>query len=121
MKWFSKEAGSYVGQIFVIDGGVYAGEYLVVMEEKNDMVYCLVLPDKQKREIKKEDFKRGLDLKILTFLEKLPKYVLKVCKSEYNTLNKGVWTSLDQSELQAQSVDNLLHQKLLPLTTANKL
>ena len=120
MKWFFKDQKSYVGQIFVVDGGTYAGDYLVVMEENNDGVSCLVLPDKQKRFIKRVDFERGLDLKILTFLEKLPKYVLKVCKQEYGTLNNSVWTSSDLSELQARSADSQSPLKLLPSITENK-
>lgn len=121
MKWLFKRQKSYIGQIFVVDGGTYAGDYLVVMEENNDSVTCLVLPDKEKRHIKKIDFERGLELKILTFLEKLPKYVLKVCKQEYDTLNNGIWTSSDLSELQAQSAGSQLPLKLLPSTTVNKL
>lgn len=118
-RWLSKDK-SYIGQIFVVEGGTYAGDYLVVVEEDDNVVYCLVLPDKQRREINKKDFVRGLELKIVTFLEKLPKYVLKVCKSEYNTLNNNIWTSLDLSELQAQSAGNQSRQKLLPLTTESK-
>jgi hypothetical protein len=120
MKWFLKKKKSFVGQIFVVDGGIYAGDYLVVIEEKNDIISCLVLPDKSRRDIKQNDFKRGIDLKILTFLEKLPKYVFKVCKQEYDTLNKSIWTSSDLSELQARLADNPSHPKLLPSTTGSK-
>ena len=76
-----------IGDFFVVQGGTYGGDYLLLMEKQNEDLYFFVLPDKVKRVIKNNDFLRGKENKIVAFLERVPNSVLKDCKIEYNRLN----------------------------------
>jgi hypothetical protein len=102
IKSLFKPNKSLVGNIYVVDGGTYGGDYLVLMEENALNYTFLILPDKKKRIVTREDFKRGLDNRVVKFLEKLPSFVFKECKKEYDLINKDIWTSSDQFKSQAQ-------------------
>lgn len=105
-KLFKGKDNNLLGNIYVVEGGTYGGDYLVLMEEKETSYIFFVLPDKTKREILIDDFDRGIELKILTFLEKLPKQVFKECKKEFSGINNNIWTSSDQFKLPAQLAGN---------------
>jgi hypothetical protein len=89
MIFFNKKPKSthVEGNIYVVDAGTYGGEYLVLIEDLVKSYSFLVLPEKQKRVIEVEVFTRGINNKVVTFLEKLPKHVFKVCKTEYEKIN----------------------------------
>jgi hypothetical protein len=106
-----KKNKSLVGNFYVVQGGIYGGDYLVLIKETATELTFLVLPDKQKRTISIEDFNRGLKNKIVKLIERLPNYVFEECKKEYDIINKDIWTLSDQYKLQAQSADNLYSQK----------
>lgn len=82
-----KKSNSLIGNFYVVQGGTYGGDYLVLIEETPVSYTFLVLPEKQKRLIPIEDFNRGLENKIVKLLEKLPKYVFEVCKKEFDSIN----------------------------------
>lgn len=85
-----KKDKSLKGNIYVVEGGTYGGDYLVMMEENALNYNFLVLPDKTRRIIEKEDFERGLQNKIVKLIEKLPNYVFEVCKKEYSDINTSI-------------------------------
>lgn len=85
-----KKTKSLIGNFYVVEGGTYGGDYLVLMEENPLNYIFFVLPDKQRRIITKEDFDRGIENKVVKLIEKLPNYVYEVCKKEYNTINNNI-------------------------------
>lgn len=87
LKKQSKDAIPKVGDFYVVQGGTYGGDYLMLMEKKEDGLHFFVLPDKKKRIINEKDFDRGRKNKIVEFIENVPSAVLKDCKYEYSRLN----------------------------------
>ena len=84
-----KKDKSLKGNIYVVQGGTYGGDYLVLVEESILKYNFLVLPDKLKRIIEKEDFERGIKNKVVKLIEKLPNYVFEVCKKEFDSINNN--------------------------------
>ena len=89
MKWFKpkKDKGFKVGSFFVIDKGGFGGDYLVLIEIDNLNLKFLVLPDLEKRVIEVDVFNRGVELKVVKFIEVLPNSVFKTCKLQYEKIN----------------------------------
>lgn len=89
MKLFQKNKLSNIAisNFYVVDAGTYGGDYLVLIEQIENSLTFLVLPDMTKRVIQVEDFKRGLDNGVVNFLEKLPKSIFKTCKTQFSKIN----------------------------------
>lgn len=83
----SKKVEPEVSNLYVVNAGSYGGDYLVLMEVNSLSYTFLVLPDMIKRIIEKDVFLNGLEKKVVKFMEKLPNYVYKTCKSQYNSIN----------------------------------
>jgi hypothetical protein len=97
MKWFKRKTKEKSiplkeGNIYVVDAGTYAGEYLVLMEIDcvNDNLKFMTLPDFIKRDMSFDIFNRGLSYKVVNFLETLPKNVFKTCKQQYENINTNI-------------------------------
>ena len=83
----SKSKEPEISNLYVVDAGVYGGDYLVLMGVDVLKYNFLVLPDMAKRDIEKEIFHNGLKNKVVKFIEKLPSFVFSTCKSQYATIN----------------------------------
>lgn len=80
--------------MYVVKDGIFLGDFLVYIDrdQKTDTYVFMVLPDKKERSISKKDFDYGLEKGIVSFVEKLPTPIYKVCVKEYELLfrqNKG--------------------------------
>jgi hypothetical protein len=89
MKWFrkSKDADISISNLYVVNAGTYGGDYLILIDQTDSDLNFLVLPDMLKRTIQIGDFKRGIENKIVIFIEKLPKNIFKTCKTQYEKIN----------------------------------
>lgn len=72
------------GYVYAITKGTYLGELFVHIENKDSTYYFLSLPDMKVRTVPVDKFKFGIDNKIIDIVERLPKKVYNVCKSQYN-------------------------------------
>lgn len=81
-----------VGNFYVVDAGTYGGDYLLLIEvdEQNKNYKFLALPDMKKRDITFDVFSRGIEYKVVNFIEKLPKKVFKTCKQQYEAINTSI-------------------------------
>ena len=78
-----------IGHIYAVASGDYMGEFLVLVEEKEDQCVFLSLPDFHIRDVPKEKYKWGIKHKILDFREKLPKDVFMECNKKYNEIKSS--------------------------------
>ena len=67
-----------------MNSGTFRGEFWVVIQQDDDNVYCLSLPDNKYMEIPMNKWKTGIDNKIVEHLEKLPYNVYDICRAQYN-------------------------------------
>ena len=70
-------------QIFCVHEGQYTGEFLAYMEDLNDRVVVLALPNKIIRRIPLQDWEDGLESGVIEMLETLPDEVYGVLRTEY--------------------------------------
>lgn len=75
------------GNIYVVDAGYYGGDYIVLIKTDYVNFYCLNLGNMSIQTIELDTFLRGVDYGVVKFLEKLPKDVFKVCKTQYEQIN----------------------------------
>jgi len=88
---FSKKHDPYrpkKGYIYAISTGAFLGKFFVYMESDKENNIFLSLPNMQIEAVLHNDFKIGLDNKILEFQEKLPKKVCDICETQYNKSNE---------------------------------
>ncbi len=73
------------GNIYACHHGQYAGQlFCFIMRNKEEQTYnFLRMPDMVTTKIPQKDFDDGLDKEIIKFVEKVPKYVLKVIETQY--------------------------------------
>lgn len=69
--------------VYAVTGGDYLGEFLIYVEEQDNMYCFLSLPKMKVREISKADIASGLDSKVLDKVETLPKDVFLLCYEQY--------------------------------------
>jgi hypothetical protein len=74
------------GNSYAVESGTFCGETLVLIELKEDKLFFLCLPALTIKEITKADFDRGLENKIVKFIENLPKFAFKTCKKQYQLI-----------------------------------
>tara|TARA_R110002020_G_scaffold39449_1_gene117326 strand:- start:725 stop:994 length:270 start_codon:yes stop_codon:yes gene_type:complete len=73
------------GNIYACHHGQYAGQlFCFIMRNKEEQTYnFLRMPDMVTTKIPQKDFDDGLEKDIIKFVEKVPKYVLKVIETQY--------------------------------------
>ena len=76
------------GNSYAVESGTFCGETLVLIELKEDKLFFLCLPALTIKEITRADFDRGLENKIVKFIENLPKFAFKTCEKQYEILCK---------------------------------
>ena len=74
-----RERGAYA-----VNTGQYVGEFFIFIKQDKDNYFFLSLPKMQKRAVPKENFSHGVENKILTLVERLPKNVYQICEAAYN-------------------------------------
>jgi len=77
--------------IYAIDKGDYRGEFFVYIKTTDVGDHCfLSLPKMEKRLVPADSFNSGIKNKIITFVQKLPKPIHKICCRQHET------TSIDK-------------------------
>lgn len=77
------------GVVYAVHEGKLKGEFLVFMEERGGKWVFFAffdLPEFHLREIPKKDFTMGLDMNILTEVEKLPSDVFAYIRGQYQMI-----------------------------------
>ena len=69
--------------VYAVTGGDYLGEFIIYVEEEDDMYCFLSLPKMNIRQIAKSDVAEGLENKVLDKVERLPKDVFSLCYEQY--------------------------------------
>jgi hypothetical protein len=98
LKGKSKEITHTPGNIYVVDGGTYGGDYLVLIKTDYVNFYFLNLGNMSPQNIEFETFQRGYKNKIVKFIEKLPKYVFYTCKQQYEQINNSTHESSETNK-----------------------
>lgn len=77
-----------IGDIYAVHTGTYAGEMLIYL--KNHSVDCcfLSIPTMSNRVIPKVSLEHARNTGIIKFVEKAPKYVIKVALAQYSKNEK---------------------------------
>lgn len=70
-------------EIYVVNGGIYTGEFLVYISETLVSYVFLSIPDLKQKEIKIEDWNHGVTKHIVEKVEDLPSEVYDVCLKQY--------------------------------------
>jgi hypothetical protein len=74
--------------------GMYAfmkhrrGEFLLFIEEDNDVLNFMQIPDRYPVLLSKEEYTAGICTNLLEFVEQVPEDVFEVCKVNINELQK---------------------------------
>jgi len=87
----TKEIKHIPGNIYVVDGGDYGGDYIVLIKTDYLNLSFLNLGNMATQTIELDTFRRGFNYGVVRYLEKLPKYVFKVCKTQYEQINNSTY------------------------------
>tara|TARA_R110000803_G_scaffold90853_3_gene158298 strand:- start:1520 stop:1786 length:267 start_codon:yes stop_codon:yes gene_type:complete len=72
-----------IGDIYAVHHGQYAGELLIYIKTCNGSHCFLATPTMENREVPIESFDLGRNSDIIKFVEKAPKYVVKISEAQY--------------------------------------
>ncbi|MAF35905.1 hypothetical protein CL622_02185 [archaeon] len=70
--------------MYAVTQGTYKGEFLVYINQNNDNMYFLSLPDNTVRKVPKNKFHSAEKENIIEFIEKIPSDVYEICIAQYN-------------------------------------
>lgn len=71
-------------KIYVVREGTHKGNFLVYINSDQENHNFLTLPYNGTLGVPKEQFKQGVDNKIVDYIEKLPHNVYSICCAQYN-------------------------------------
>ena len=71
-------------RIYAIREGSYKGNFFVYIGQDDENYNFLCLPDNEPIEVPKEKFNKGIQEKIVDYIEKLPHNVYEICCAQYN-------------------------------------
>ena len=69
---------------YAVNTGQFIGEFFIFIKQENGDLHFLSLPKMLKRVVPRSNFNHGIQHKIITFVERLPKNVHELCKATYN-------------------------------------
>lgn len=64
--------------------GDHAGKIFIFVEKYEESYLFLSYPDSKNHTVGKDDFDKGLELGIIDYIEKVPKYVRKIVKAQFD-------------------------------------
>lgn len=76
---------SIIRRMYAIRHGDYKSCFFVGIEVAEDTYNFLSLPEREVVMVPKREFKRGIKLKIVDYIEKIPHNVYTVCKAQYES------------------------------------
>lgn len=71
------------GDLFAVRGGRYLGEFWVLIQENEGGYDFLSLPDMFRRSAPLEKIHSGINLKIIDYVQNIPRNVFEICKTQY--------------------------------------
>lgn len=77
------------GDLYAVHTGSYAGEMLLYIKQEKNTCCFLSIPNLINRNIDNPVVIRGIEGKILQYVENVPKYVLKTSIKQYNYNEKA--------------------------------
>lgn len=78
--------------IYAIKSGSFAGEMWIYCGDRKKKELCynfLSIPIMENRSVEKEIFENGFENGVVEFVEKVPKYVYKISKKQYDKNEKS--------------------------------
>lgn len=82
MKWFTRD--NMHRKIFAVREGSYKGNFFVYISQDSDNYNFLILPENDATTITKDQFKQGINKKVVDYIEKIPHNVYEICCAQYN-------------------------------------
>ncbi len=76
------------GKVYAVLKGDIEGQMLCYIKQSGDKIAFLAMPSMENHWIPKKDFDIGLEEGILEYIEKLPSYVKKVAKAQFEQNEK---------------------------------
>ena len=70
--------------IYAVETGDYVGQMFAIVDPRDSIIGCLVLPRMENIEVPIESFDTGRNEDIIKFVERLPKDVYSVIEAQYN-------------------------------------
>jgi hypothetical protein len=70
-------------EIFAIQTGTYAGEMWIFCRKDKTSYSFLSIPVMENRNITKELYENGINGGVITFVEKIPRYVYSIAKKQF--------------------------------------
>ena len=71
------------GKSYSITAGDHSGKIFIFIKKSGDHYSFLSYPDVTNHDITKNDFDKGVELGIMDYLEKVPSYVRKIAKAQF--------------------------------------
>lgn len=82
INWFKRD--KFRRRIYAIRNGSYKGNFFVYISQDDENYNFLSLPENEPVSVTKGDFDRGIQEKIVDYIEKLPHNVYEICCAQYN-------------------------------------
>ena len=71
------------GDVYAVETGLYAGEMLIYIKTTDDKHCFLAVPTMENRDVPFSSFDLARNSDIITYVEKVPRYVIKVSTAQY--------------------------------------
>ncbi len=71
------------GSTFGVLHGQFVGELFVYIEEQDNVLYFLSVPNMKTREVPREKYEYGLKSGVIEYVERLPRNERMVCKAQF--------------------------------------
>ncbi|MAF25849.1 hypothetical protein CL634_09790 [bacterium] len=81
---FKKPPESLKRNLYAVAEGSFKGEFFVYINENDENMYFLSLPDNIIRKVPKKEFHSGVKENIIEFIEKIPGEIYEICIAQYN-------------------------------------
>lgn len=86
--FFKKDKGLKRGDTFRVETGDYAGQILTYMESKDENHRFVSMPEAKNLDIPIDKFDFGKEHEIITYIEKLPRKIVRVVEAQYKHNNR---------------------------------
>lgn len=84
----NKKHKAVLGSCYGVLTGKYVGELFVYIEELDDVMHFLSIPNMKNRSVPLEKYEYGINNRVLEYIERLPRNERRVCKMQFEINNE---------------------------------